>query len=173
MRLLDARGRLFGKFSLVDGVVGAGLAASGLVAYLALAQPAFLSRFVHRLHDEPAVENVRIDFLPTTPFLLDQVDTGDVQRNPSGRLCAEVIGKTLRPSAGLMLDTSRVPPDVWIITLRLGAKRGGDGVLKFGETQIKPGNWFCFEPSGYVLEGVILSVRPEEGPGGPTSPHRG
>lgn len=159
--ILDDRGRLWGRVSLVDLTAGAALAVFALVAYLALARPDYMGRLLHRLHDEPPVERVLVEVLPHAPFLMDLVQVGDVQRNASGRLRAEIVGRGRRPSRDLALDASRLPAEVWVLTLALGAKRGGDGALRFGETPLKPGGWFFFETPDYLLEGTILAVRPD------------
>jgi hypothetical protein len=164
MRFLDPQGRLCGKLSLLDAGAGIALGTAGLLLYLFLAHPDFLQRFSRTLHDEPPREVVLIEFLPDLPILMDLVRVGDSQRTPAGRVAAEVLGKRLRASAGLGLDTARLPGEVWVLTLRLrSVRRRMDGALDFGPYQIKPGRTFRFEPPRYSLGGVLLSVV-SEGP---------
>ncbi|GEM_PF-6132598 len=148
-----------------DVLAAIALACLGLVLYLGLARPEFLRRIHGTLQDEPETETVRLELLPSLPVLLKDAKAGDFQTGPSGRLRAELTGILTRKAPELPLERGRLPEEVNVAVFRITAKRGPDGILRFGSYVLKPGSHLRFDPRGYTLDGLILSVSvtPERG----------
>ena len=157
MPLLDGQGRLLGRWNLLDLGAAAVLGVSAVLLYLFLARPAQARRL---LHDEPGTEAYLAEVLPDRPFLLTLMQPGDAQRHRvTERPLIEFLEKIRSPAEGLGIEGSG--REVGLARFRVLAKRGGDGVLMLGESPLKPGGRFRFEPPGYSFLGTVLSVHPE------------
>lgn len=149
MRLLDNRGRLFGRMNVIDLTVVAVLCAVGAAVYVRVSgvgrpvQPYALDTNTVR-----AIIDLR---LPAEHAWLDpHIEPGLHQADPrTGEVVAEVVSKQIDAAGGL------------VVTARLRAVRDSRDRLLYGDGPLVPGRKLTIETPMCHIEGIVADVRLE------------
>jgi len=166
-RIVDSRGRLFGKINLIDLAVMIGLVLIGLEGYKLLFEKEKAPPPKVSMQEERRSVLVMIE-IPNKPLWFNRAITvGDKENDEQNQPVGIILGKETSPARYLILgpegDTLLLGnPNREDIFLKVKLKATVvKGDLLFKNIKLKIGNRISLETKTISLEGVIMDVRPD------------
>lgn len=150
MRLLDEKGRLLGRVSIIDLAILAIALAGGALTYRFLAQPARIAP-PFPLESRQAWVAAGLYIPPERAWLAGAIPLHAAERDPrSGEPIAEITGVRPHDSGGL------------VVAVRLRAVYDSQQRLVYGPELLVPGRELAIRTEQCHLSGHIMSVEPEK-----------
>ncbi|MFH0772265.1 MAG: DUF4330 domain-containing protein [Candidatus Omnitrophota bacterium] len=169
MRIIDDKGRIFGKINVIDFII---------IFTLLCVLPAFYlgkKMLVLKKEIPAAVEKsieIQVKFSNVTVELADVFREGDVERNPQGNVIGimkKTVSNKLPETFSLDMKDNKfiIVPNpysksrdiVAIFDIKCAEK---DRTLYFADCVIKIGNSFAFSTDLYTMSGVITAIKTQE-----------
>ena len=150
MLLIDKEGRVFGKANILDITILMFIFLIGITLLLTIFYPRIAAKQIIRMPQQKEVF-VSVLIKGERTWLARYIKTGDGQKDLENRLMAEVVG----------IEEFQTTNNngVVLVELRLKANIDESSFMRYGSNLLRPGQDFVLETKGYLLKGVVYSVR--------------
>ncbi len=149
MRILDDRGRLFGRMNLLDIVVLLIVSVLAAGLYIKVRYPERIRRLVADVPEEEYV-TVHVILPQALNWMQEHISIGDKQLGINSKIFAELVFITSQDNPDFGNDL--------LLTFKVLATKERGETLVFGRNALKIGNAFVFETPGYILHGYVRDV---------------
>lgn len=148
-KIIDEKGRLFGKINLFDLTVILLIIFCGVAVYVGIRYPGRISRIIK---GEPELKPVlvRVVLAEDLEWLSEYISIGDFQKGRFGEIIAEIIEKKW---VSFVNGGRRL-----VIDLKVNARLQPGGILTIGGKPLRTGYTFGFGSKKVNFRGYVLEV---------------
>lgn len=164
MRLIDEKGRLFGKINIIDIAVILFVCSFVLMTYFGY--KVLEARNVETANIPRNKINIEVRFNGVIPELVKAMKEGDIEKDIFGRAIARIAHiESVKPAEMIVIFDGKTPTviphpsskDV-VAELEVAYTLGKNGEICCSNSPMRIGGKFTFVTNLYTVEGVVISI---------------